>query len=58
MTGMATSWKIMPGMALVKAPATKAAKVKPWPFSRQHRIGEGSRIDPKGCCEFYQEKIR
>lgn len=30
-------------------------KRKPYPFSRQHKPGEGSRIDPKGCCEHYEK---
>ena len=29
-------------------------KRKPFPFSRQYRVGEGSRIDPGGSCPDFQ----
>lgn len=31
-------------------------KRKPFPFSRQYKVGEGSRIDCKSCCENYEPK--
>lgn len=29
---------------------------KPFPFSRQYKVGEGSRIDRRSCCENYEPK--